>query len=151
VPRSTRIVVVLYLFFNLAIAITFIVDPSNIDAQYRGEPPITPTREFLWWSTASMHLFLVAVTAATLKMKIAAERRWILYANAGFYLWDAVTQWAYWGAHVGLAPHDLHVNAGVSAVCAVVVLAAASRDRDPKPTPLRDPMSSEPTRGAGLR
>lgn len=126
----TRVVVVLYLLFNLSIAVTFIVDPSSIDLQYRGEPPLTPTREFLWWSTASMHLFLVLVTSATLWMRIARERRFLLLANAAFYAWDAITQWAYWGARVGVRPMDLHVNAGVSAVVAAIVTAAALYDRD---------------------
>lgn len=134
VQRPTRAVVVLYLLFNLSIAVTFIVDPSSIDLQYRGEPPLTPTREFLWWSTASMHLFLVLVTSSTLWMRIAKERRFILFANAAFYGWDAITQWAYWGAHVGLRPMDLHVNAGVSAVVAVIVAAAALYDRDASTT-----------------
>jgi hypothetical protein len=128
-PRFTRIVVVVYLLFNVAIAATLIVDPSQLDAQYRGGP-MTPTREFLWFSVASMHLFLVAATAATLRMRRAAERRWIVLANAGFYLWDAATQWAYWGAYVGLAAGDLHVNAGVSAGCGLLLVAAAWRDRD---------------------
>jgi hypothetical protein len=62
-------------------------------------------------------------------MKNASERRYIVFANAGFYFWDAATQWLYWGARIGLAPSDLHVNAGVSAVTGALLVAAALADR----------------------
>jgi hypothetical protein len=128
-PRITTVIVVIYVLFNLVIAGTLIADPAQLDATYRGGP-MTPTREFLWFSIASFHLFVAAVTVASLRMRRAAERRWILLANAGFYLWDALTQWLYWGAQVGLARADLHTNAGVSAGCAALLLFAAWRDRD---------------------
>lgn len=127
-PRITRVIVVSYVLFNLVIAYTLIADPSRLDATYQGGP-MTPTREFLWFSIASFHLFVVAVSALSLRMRHAAERRWILLANAGFYLWDALTQWLHWGRHVGLADADLHTNAGVSAACAALLLFAAWRDR----------------------
>lgn len=129
-PRVTTIIVGLYILFNLAIAATLIFDPLQLDRTYRGGV-MTPTREFLWFSVASFHLLVVAVAIVALRMRRAAERRWIVLANAGFYLWDALTQWLYWGAHVGLAPVDLHVNAGVSAGCGALLIFAAWRDRDP--------------------
>lgn len=132
-PRITKGVVVAYLLFNVLIALTLTFDPSQVDATYRGGE-MTPTREFLWFSVSSLHLTLVAITVMTLWMKRAAERRWILFANAGFYLWDAITEWAYWGAHTGMAPMDLHVNAGVSAATGVIMIAAALYDRDPVTT-----------------
>lgn len=128
-PRLSKILVILYILFNLVIALTLIVDPTPLDATYRGGP-MTPTREFLWFSIASFHLFVAAVAAASLRLARAAERRWLVLANAGLYLWDALTQWLYWGAHVGLARADLHVNAGVSAGCAGLLVFAAWRDRD---------------------
>jgi hypothetical protein len=131
VPRASKIIVVLYILFNLAIALTLIFGPGDLDATYRGGP-MTPTREFLWFSVGGLHLFLIAVTAASLRMTRAAERRWIVLANAGFYLWDALTQWLYWGAYVGVAAVDLHVNAGVSAGCAALLGLAAWLDRDPR-------------------
>lgn len=130
----TRVVVWSYLLFNLAIAATIFVDPGGLDATYQGGA-MTPTREFLWFSVASFHVLVAAVTLASLRMRRAAERRWILLANAGFYLWDALTQWSYWGAHVGLARGDLHVNAGVSAACGVLLVIAARRDVDRDPAP----------------
>lgn len=128
-PRFTLVVVVAYVLFNLAIAATLIADPGQLDATYRGGP-MTPTREFQWFSIASFHLFVAAVTLAATRMRRAAERRWIVLANAGFYLWDALTQWLYWGDYVGLGRADLHVNAGVSAACAALLVAAAWRDRE---------------------
>jgi hypothetical protein len=128
-PKITKAVVAIYLLFNVLIALTLTFDPSQLDAAYGGGE-MTPTREFLWFSISSLHLTLVGITVMTFWMKRAAERRWILFVNAGFYLWDAVTQWAYWGARTGIAPMDLHVNAGVSAVTAAVVIAAALHDRD---------------------
>jgi hypothetical protein len=128
-PRFSRVVVILYLLFNVAIAYSLYFAPQQLDAQYKGTPPITPTREFLWASSGNLHLFLIAATAAVLWMKNASERRYLLFANAGVYFLDAATQWLYWGTHVGLEPKDLHVNAGVSAVTGALVLAAALADR----------------------
>jgi hypothetical protein len=127
-PRASKIILIVYVLFNLLIAGTLIVDPSQLDATYRGGP-MTPTREFLWFSIASFHLFVSATAVIATRMHRAAERRWLVLANAGFYLWDALTQWAWWGARVGLAPADLHVNAGVSAACAALLVYAAWRDR----------------------
>ncbi len=67
---------------------------------------------------------MAAVTVASMRMRRAAERR-------GFYLWDALTQWLYWGGYVGLSRVDLHTNAGVSAGCAALLVLAAWCDRDP--------------------
>lgn len=128
-PRASKIILTLYALFNLLIAGTVIVDPSELDATYRGGA-MTPTREFLWFSIGSFHLFVTATAILALRMRRAGERRALVLANAGFYLWDALTQWAYWGAHVGLAPADLHVNAGVSAACAAVLGFAAWHDRE---------------------
>lgn len=128
-PRFTRVVVIAYLVFNVMIVASLYFNPLALDAQYRGEAPITPTREFLWFSSGSLHLFLIAATAATLWMKNAAERRYLVFANAGFSFWDALTQWSYWGDRIGLAPKDLHTNAGVSFVVGVVMVVAALRDR----------------------
>lgn len=128
-PRITKLIVVAYVLFNLGIAGTLIADAAQLDATYRGGP-MTPTREFLWFSIASFHLFVAAVTVASLRMRRAAERRWIVLANAGFSLWDALTQWLYWGGHVGLASTDLHTNAGVSAGWAALLIFAAWSDRD---------------------
>jgi hypothetical protein len=128
-PRVSKLIVLAYILFNLAIAVTVIVDPTALDTTYRGGP-MTPTREFLWFSVGSFHLLVVAIAAMSLRMTRAAERRWVVLANAGFYLWDALTQWLYWGAHVGLAAADLHINAGVSAGCAALLGLAAWLDRD---------------------
>jgi hypothetical protein len=126
-PGFTRLVLWSYLLFNLAIAATLFVDLRELDATYQGGA-MTPTREFLWFSVASFHVLVAAVTLATLRLRRAAERRWFILANAGFYGWDALTQWLHWGAHVGLARGDLHVNAGVSAACGVLLVIAAYRD-----------------------
>jgi len=127
--RVTRGIVVLYVLFNLLIAGTLIADPAQLDATYRGGS-MTPTREFLWFSISSLHLFVAAVTIASMRMRRATERRWILLANAGFYLWDALTQWLYWGGYIGLTGADLHTNAGVSAGCAALLVLAAWCDHE---------------------
>jgi len=127
-PRISQAILVVYALFNLAISLTFIVDPSQTDAQYRGGA-MTPTREFLWFSIASMHLFVTATVVIALRMRDSRERRWLVLANAAFYLWDALTQWGYWGARVEVAPMDLHVNAGVSLFTAALLAFAAWRDK----------------------
>lgn len=126
-PRMTRIILWAYIAFNLLIAGTVIGNPAQIDATYRGGA-MTGTREFLWFSIGSFHLFMVGVALAATRMRSARERGWLLLGNAAFYLWDAVTEWAYWGAHVGVAPLDLHRNAGVSAACGLLLIVAWRHD-----------------------
>lgn len=128
--RFTRVVVVAYLLFNVAIVFSLYFAPGSLDAQYRGTAPITPTREFLWASSGNLHVFLIAATALTLWMKHASERRYLISANAGVYFLDAFTQWLYWGKHIGLEPKVLHTNAGVSFVVGVLLIIAALRDRE---------------------
>lgn len=128
-PRATRIILWLYLAFNLLIALSLLVDPSGVDAAYRGGV-MTGTRRFQWWSIGSFHLLVVAVTFVALRMRHAAERRWLHLANAGFYLWDALTEWAYFGTSLGMEPQVLHRNAGVSALCGVLMLFAFVQDRE---------------------
>lgn len=131
-PRFTKIILWLYLLFNLAIAGTLIASPGQVDATYRGGD-MTPTRQFMWFSIGSFHLFVAAVTLISLRAKRAADRRWLHLANAGFYLWDAATQWAYWGKYLGVSARELHTNAGVSAVCGLLLVAAWWRDKDETP------------------
>ena len=73
-------------------------------------------------------MVLIGVVLAALRMERAKERGWLLLLNAGFYLWDALTEWVYWGAHLGVAPLELHRNAGVSALCGLLVLVAWQLD-----------------------
>lgn len=133
-PRITRIILWAYLVFNLVIALVLMIHPEQVDAAYKGGA-MTPTRQFLWFSIASFHLFVVGVTLVSLRMRRVAERRWIHLLNAAFYLWDAATQWLYWGAHVGLAAADLHTNAGVSAACGLLLIVGWRADRDGEATP----------------
>jgi hypothetical protein len=126
-PRMTQVILWAYVAFNLLIAATLIGDPAQVDATYRGGP-MTATREFQWFSIGSFHLFMVGVTLAALRMRSARERGWLLLMNAAFYSWDALTEWSYWGAHVGVAPLELHRNAGVSAACGLLLIVAWRHD-----------------------
>lgn len=124
-----RVVLWIYIAFNLLIAITLVASPEVIDGPYLGGE-LTPTRRFQWFSVASFHVFMAAVTAVSISLPRAADRRKVHVLNAAFYLWDAATQWLYWGTAIGMAAADLHTNAGVSAVVGLVLLGVAWRDRD---------------------
>lgn len=128
VPLASRVVLWLYIVFNVAIAVSLMRNPTSVDATYRGGA-MTATRQFLWFSVGSFHLLVVGVTLATLRMKHAADRRWLYLANAAFYLWDALTEWGYWGARLGVASTELHRNAGISAACGLLLVWAAYLDR----------------------
>lgn len=119
----------LYVAFNLIIAITLVSSPEVIDGPYLGGP-LTPTRRFQWFSIASFHVFMAAVTVVSLRLPRASDRRRLHVLNAAFYLWDASTQWIYWGAAIGMTAADLHTNAGVSAVVGLAMLGVAWRDRE---------------------
>lgn len=129
VPRSCRVILVIYVVFNLAIAASLMLAPGQVDAQYRGGP-LTDTRSFQWFSIASFHLFMVAVTLAALAMDSARERRWIHLANAGFYAWDALSQALYWGPRIGVEPPTLATNVGVSALVGALLVFVWWRDRE---------------------
>jgi hypothetical protein len=128
-PRASRIILWVYIAFNLLIAVTLVTRPEVVDGPYLGGA-LTPTRRFQWFSVASFHVFMAAVTWVSITLPRAADRRKLHGLNAGFYLWDAATQWLYWGAAIGMAAADLHTNAGVSAVVGLVLLGVAWRDRD---------------------
>lgn len=127
-PRATRFILWAYLVFNLAIALSLLIDPASVDATYRGGI-MTPTRRFLWWSIGSFHLLVVGVTFVSLRLRHAAERRWLHFLNGAFYLWDALTEWTYFGSYLGVAPLELHRNAGLSAVCGLLLIFAFAQDR----------------------
>lgn len=126
-PRMTQVILWAYTAFNILIAGTLIGNPAQIDATYRGGA-MTATREFQWFSIGGFHLFMVGVTLAALRMPTARERGWLILMNAAFYSWDALTEWLYWGARLGVAPLDLHRNAGVSAACGLLLLVAWRHD-----------------------
>lgn len=127
-PRMTRVILWAYIAFNLLIAATAMGNPAQMDATYRGGA-MTGTREFLWFSIGSFHLLVVGITLVALRLSQVRERGFLLLLNAAFYLWDALTEWLYWGAHIGVAPLELHRNAGVSAFCGLLLLVAWRHDQ----------------------
>jgi hypothetical protein len=110
--RSSRIILWAYIAFNLVIAATLVLRPEIVDGPYLGGP-LTATRRFQWFSVASFHVLVAAVTYVSMGLPRASDRCKLHVLNAGFYLWDASTQWLYWGAAIGMAAADLHTNAGV--------------------------------------
>ncbi|MCA9705823.1 MAG: hypothetical protein KDK70_08250 [Myxococcales bacterium] len=132
--RLARATLWFYIAFNLAITVTLVVAPEVVDTPYLGGP-LTPTRRFQWFSVATLHLVVVGMTLTSLSMKRAAERRRLHLVNGAFYLWDAATQLIYWGDAIGVAPHDLYTNAGVSAAVGVAMLAVWWTDRVDVPAP----------------
>lgn len=126
--KSNKIILWIYIAFNLLIAVTLVVQPEIVDGPYLGGA-LTPTRRFQWFSVAGFHVFMSAVTFVSMGLPRAADRRKVHGLNAAFYLWDAATQWLYWGGAIGMAAADLHTNAGVSAVVGLVMLGVAWRDR----------------------
>lgn len=127
--RSSRIVLWVYIAFNLLIVATLVLRPEFVDGPYLGGP-ITATRRFQWFSIASFHVFMAAVTYVSMGLPRAVDRRKLHGLNAGFYLWDATTQWLYWGAAIGMAAVDLHINAGMSAAVGLLLVGVAWRDRE---------------------
>lgn len=131
-PRLTRIILWAYIAFNLSIALTLMLHPAQVDATYGGGR-MTPMREFLWFSIGSFHFFAVGVALVAMRIRNAAERRWLVLLSAAFYIWDALTEWSYWGPHLGVDPLALHRNAGVSAFCGLLLIIGWWQDRRPRP------------------
>jgi hypothetical protein len=128
--RGVRLVLWIYIAFNVLLAAMLVVRPEFVDGPYLGGA-MTPTRRFQWYSVAGLHVLMVAVTWVAMGLPRAADRRKLVVLNAAFYLlWDAGAQWLYWGAAIGMAAADLHTNAGVSTVVGLTLLGAAWRDRD---------------------
>jgi hypothetical protein len=128
--RGARIILWLYIAYNLVLTVTLVVRPEIVDGPYLGGE-LTPTRRFQWFSVASLHMVVAAATWVSMSLPRAADRRKLHLINAGFCLWDAATQWLYWGAAIGMSATDLHVNAGVAAGVGVLLLWVAWRDRGP--------------------
>jgi hypothetical protein len=128
--RTARIILWGYIAFNSIIAITLLGWPEVVDGPYLGGA-MTPTRRFQWYSVAGLHVLMAIVTHVAMGLPRAADRRKLVVANAAMYLlWDAASQWLYWGAAIGMAAADLHFNAGVSTVVGLLLLGVAWRDRD---------------------
>lgn len=102
-PQFTRVVVVAYLLFNIAIVFSPYFAPGSLDAQY-------------------------AATALTLWMKNASERRSLIFANAGVYFLDAFTQWSPGGRQIRLEVKVLHTNGGTSFVVGGLLIIGAQSD-----------------------
>lgn len=127
--RGLTLILWLYIAYNVLLAVVLAAWPEVVDGPYLGGE-LTPTRRFQWFSVASMHVVVAAATWVSISLPRASDRRKLHLVNAGFCLWDATTQWLYWGAEIGMAAKDLHVNAGVAAGVGVVLLFVAWRDRD---------------------
>lgn len=127
--RASRSILWVYIAFNLLITVVLVARPELVDDAYLGGA-MTPTRRFQWFSVASFHVLVAAMTHVSMGLPRATDRRKLHAINAGFYLWDATSQWLYWGAAIGMAAADLHLNAGVSAVIGAALVAVAWRDRD---------------------
>ena len=128
--RGARLILWLYIAFNLLTAVTLVAAPEVVDGPYLGGE-LTPTRRFQWYSVAGLHVLMIAVIGVAMGLPRAADRRKLVGLNAAFYLlWDAGSQWAYWGAAIGMAPADLHTNAGVSTIIGLALVGVAWRDRD---------------------
>jgi hypothetical protein len=126
--RGPKLILWLYIAYNLVLTVALVVRPEIVDGPYLGGE-LTPTRRFQWFSVASMHMVIAAATWVSISLPRAKDRRKLHLINAGFCLWDAATQWLYWGAAIGMAARDLHVNAGVAAGVGVMLLWVAWRDR----------------------
>jgi hypothetical protein len=128
---SLRVVLWLYVAFNLLQAVVLTFDPELTDRAYLGGE-MTPTRHFQWYAVAGYHVLIIAVTIIAMTLPRAVDRRKIVIVNALMYLlWDATSQLAYWGREIGMATSDLLTNAGVSLVTALILFAVAYFDRDP--------------------
>lgn len=127
-----KIVLWVYIAFNLLQAVVLTVDPELTDRAYLGGE-MTPTRAFQWYAVAGYHVLIIAVTIIAMGLRHAADRRKIITVNALMYLlWDAGSQLAYWGREIGMATTDLIINTGVSTATGLVLLAIAFLDRDPR-------------------
>lgn len=127
-----RVVLWLYIAFNLLQAVVLTFDPELTDRAYLGGE-MTPTRHFQWYSVAGYHVLIIAVTIVAMTLGRAADRRKLVIVNALMYLlWDATSQLVYWGREIGMARSDLLTNSGVSIATALILFVVAWRDRDPE-------------------
>ncbi|MEU3644960.1 hypothetical protein AB0E59_16385 [Lentzea sp. NPDC034063] len=126
-----KIVLWVYIAFNLLQAVVLTFSPELTDRAYLGGE-MTPTRAFQWYSVAGYHVLIIAITIIAMGLSRATDRRKLIVLNALMYLfWDAGSQLAYWGREIGMATSDLLINTGVSIATGLVLLAVAFLDRDP--------------------
>ncbi len=126
-----RIVLWLYIAFNLLQIVVLMFAPELTDKAYLGGE-MTPTRAFQWYAVAGYHVVLIAMVIIAMGLRRAADRRKLILVNALMYLfWDAGSQLVYWGREIGMATSDLIINSGVSIATGLLLLAVALTDRDP--------------------
>ncbi|KOV73579.1 hypothetical protein ADL00_04330 [Streptomyces sp. AS58] len=125
-----RVVLWIYIAFNLLQTVVLVFAPEVTDRAYLGGE-LTPTRHFQWYAVAGYHVLIIAVTIVAMGLKHAADRRKIIIVNALMYiLWDATSQLAYWGSTIGMATADLLTNSGVSIATGIILLVVVWLDRD---------------------
>jgi len=125
-----KIVLWLYIAFNLLQIVVLVFDPELTDRAYLGGE-MTPTRAFQWYAVAGYHVVLIAMVIIAMGLARAADRRKLIVVNALMYLfWDAGSQLIYWGHEIGMATSDLITNSGVSIATGLLLLAVAWTDRD---------------------
>ncbi|MEV5809794.1 hypothetical protein [Streptomyces parvulus] len=128
-----RVVLWIYIVFNVLQTAVLSFDPEIVDRAYRGGE-LTPTRHFQWWAIAGYHVLIIAITYVAMGLERAADRRKIIVINALMYIvWDAAAQVVHWGDAIGMATADLVTNAGVSFVVGIMLLVVAKLDRDGAP------------------
>ncbi|MET8558857.1 hypothetical protein ABZV64_28435 [Streptomyces sp. NPDC004959] len=128
-----RVVLWIYIAFNVLQAIVLSFTPEVVDRAYRGGE-MTPTRHFQWYAIAGYHVLIIAVTCVAMSLKRAADRRKIIVINALMYiLWDSAAQVIHWGDAIGMSTSDLLINAGVSFTVGIILLVVARLDRDAEP------------------
>lgn len=78
---------------------------------------------FFLHSIASFHVYAALLSALTLRWNNAVrERRQVALLNAALNIWDAASQWLYWGSRVWTSMQQAPVDVGLPAVVALVAL-----------------------------
>jgi hypothetical protein len=135
-----RICVLLFAAYNVMAGTTLIATPRMVEERFYVTKPDIPTPEgtrFLMHSIFSFHALLAALSLLALWRWNAPARRDLWFASCLLNVYDAASQFFYWGARTWTHADQVYVDVGAPSVIAVVMAVAFLATRDGRAKPKR--------------
>ncbi len=138
IPES--VCVWLFVAYNLMAAVTLTAMPRTVEERFYVTKPGVPTPEgtrFLMHSIASFHVMLATLSLLALWLWDAPPRRHLWLMGCLVNVYDAASQFFYWGARTWTHPDQVYVDVGAPVVVAVFMAVATLVVRDAGAKPKR--------------
>ena len=117
-----------FVLYNLVAAVALTAMPRTVEERFFTVDPRVPTPNgtlFLMHSIASFHVMLALLSLLALRLWDASARRHLWLLGCLLNVYDAASQFLYWGARTWTHSDQVYVDVGAPVVVAVVMAIAA--------------------------